>query len=313
MATKKQEPIEAEVVQEPAPTQALEVRGPLAIDVAGRMDEWRQYQELTKQLLDASDYQSIGKKKFKKKSAWRKYSRAFSLSEVIPLDAQGRPDIDAVVQVVLRADDGYPLVSRAFSTFEDRGGRRGTGYHEVHVKEKCCPTPCPRSRWDEHKCCGKDCDGRQHWSHPGDLPATAHTRAQNRAISNLIGAGEVSAEEMEPEAGRGGERQGKKQEPKGKQPASDRLADYLLRGCKMLSDVRPDRPDTTAIVREFTAFDGDEVDEKTGKPVKKYARDLDQLIKSAGWAGRTWNSLRAALVESYGAEVIDKAFPHGGN
>ena len=38
-----------------------------------------------------------------------------------------------------------------------------------------------------------------HWGHPGDVAATALTRAKNRAISDLIGAGEVSAEEIERE------------------------------------------------------------------------------------------------------------------
>src|SRR3990167_1748593 len=108
------------------------------------------------------------------------------------------------------------------------------------------------------------------------------------------------------------ERERRPEAPKGKQPASDHLADCLVRGLKLLSDVRPDRPDATALVREFTAFDGDETDPETGRPKKKYARDLDQLLKSAGWAGHTWNSLRLALVEAYGEDVINKAFPHGG-
>jgi hypothetical protein len=48
------------------------------------------------------------------------------------------------------------------------------------------------------------CNGRLHFSHPGDVSATAFTRAKNRAISDLIGAGEISAEEAIQETGQGG-------------------------------------------------------------------------------------------------------------
>jgi hypothetical protein len=75
-------------------------------------------------------------------------------------------------------------------------GRWQDADQEAHVTEKCCKRPCPKSSWRDHECCAANCNGRTHWSHPGDLPATATTRAKNRAISDLIGAGEVSAEEM---------------------------------------------------------------------------------------------------------------------
>ena len=40
--------------------------------------------------------------------------------------------------------------------------------------------------------------GERGFAHPNhDIPATAHTRATNRAIADLIGAGEVTAEEMQ--------------------------------------------------------------------------------------------------------------------
>jgi hypothetical protein len=290
----------------PSESTAIAIRGPLAIDVPARLEEWKQYQELTKQLLDPSDYQSIGKKKFKKKSAWRKYARAFSLSELIPMKADGAPDIDAVVQVVMRAQDGYPLVTRAFSVVEGPGGRRGTGYHEVHVKEKCCPAQCPRAKWNDHTCCAADCDGRVHWSHPGDGPATAHTRAKNRAISDLIGAGEVSAEEMDtaPPPQRQAPQQA--EAPKERKPASEKLADCLLRGFKLLSDNDPRRPSLDALVQEFTTWT------PPGESQAKCARNLDQLLRSGVWAGKTWNSLRARLVEVLGEEAIAGLFPHGG-
>ena len=50
------------------------------VDVEGALTEWENYQELTRRLLDANDYQQIGDRRFKKKQAWRKYMRAFNIS-----------------------------------------------------------------------------------------------------------------------------------------------------------------------------------------------------------------------------------------
>ncbi len=44
--------------------------------------------------------------------------------------------------------------------------------------------------------CANDEGGKQYWK-VANLLATAHTRAYNRAVSNYIGGGEVSAEEMD--------------------------------------------------------------------------------------------------------------------
>jgi hypothetical protein len=43
------------------------------VDVDQAVEHWKTYQKLTNHLLDESDYQKIGDRKFKKKSAWRKY------------------------------------------------------------------------------------------------------------------------------------------------------------------------------------------------------------------------------------------------
>lgn len=146
--------------------------------------QWEAYQELTRSILDASDYQKIGGREFKKKSAWRKYATAFNIST------------EVIKEEIVRAEDGYPIYARVVVRATAPNGRYQEADHECHVTEKCCPKPCPRSSWQNHACCGPDCDGRRHFSHPGDIPAIATTRAKNRAISDLIGAGEVSADEM---------------------------------------------------------------------------------------------------------------------
>ena len=154
-------------------------------------EEWRRYIEICHAILDdTEDYQDIGRKRFKKKSAWRKLAKAFDVSDAI------------LEREVQRRADGYPVYAAITveATYK-LTGRTSIGYHECHVAERCCPRArggeCPNFGRSWHTCCQANCDGSAHWSHPGDVVATAHTRAKNRAIADLIGAGEVSAEEFE--------------------------------------------------------------------------------------------------------------------
>src|SRR3990170_6605522 len=145
---------------------------PISVDQA--IAEWLEYQELTRQLLDDSDYQKISGRTFKKKSAWRKYARAFDISDEI------------VSEHIEREDDGFPRWARLRVKATAPNGRSAEADHECHVGERCCPraqgATCDRVKWEKHVCCPSGCTGRPHWSHPGDVPATALTRAKNRAI-----------------------------------------------------------------------------------------------------------------------------------
>jgi len=126
------------------------------------------YQQMLPQLLDASDYQDAGRgKRFVKKSGWRKIARAFNLSTAI------------VSVIVIRDDAGMPVRAEAIVRAIAPNGQisDGDGY---------CAA-------DEDRF--KDASGRKKLEN--DLRATATTRAKNRAISDLVGMGEVSAEEAE--------------------------------------------------------------------------------------------------------------------
>lgn len=125
------------------------------------------YQTLLPQLLDASDYQEAERgKKFVKKSGWRKIARAFGLS------------VEIRSQHVERDEGGRPIranvVARAVHV---QSGQYQDGDGGCSVDE---------SRFNKSA-------GRQKLEN--DLLATATTRAKNRAISDLVGMGEVSAEE----------------------------------------------------------------------------------------------------------------------
>jgi len=188
-----------------------QIIGPL-VTVEEAKAGWEHYQRLTQAILDESDYQTIGKKKFKKKAAWRKYMRFYGLDEdeatvKIIVTRNGSKEFDTIARVPI----GFPLFATAFVVIRAGNGKTWTGYHECHIGERCCAAArgdiCEKKSWSGHTCCKADCPGVQHWSHAGDLPATAHTRAKNRAISDAIGAGEVSAEEMEGGKGGGGDQE----------------------------------------------------------------------------------------------------------
>jgi hypothetical protein len=133
------------------------------IDVDNAIQEWKAYQEVTKLILDDGDYQNIKGKRFKKKTAWRKYARAFNVStEIIKED-------------IIKTEKGQ--VREA--TF---------------IVRATLPTGRYSDGWGN---CSRGEGSKNHPNH--DIPATACTRACNRAISDLIGAGEVTAEEMQEE------------------------------------------------------------------------------------------------------------------
>lgn len=134
------------------------------VNVDKALNDWNTYQQLTRELLNDSDYQDIKGKRFKKKQAWRKYMRAFNISTRI------------VDKEIIKNDKGRVTEASFTVRAWTPDGRESEGWGNC-------------SRFENR--------GFNKPNH--DIPATAMTRATNRAISDLIGAGEVSAEEMEHE------------------------------------------------------------------------------------------------------------------
>lgn len=136
--------------------------------------QWDAYQELCKGILDKSDYQMIkvkekdenGKyvfveREFKKKTAWQKLGRAFNVNTRI--------------------------VEKEFQ--RSKTGRISEAYY-------CVRATLPNGRSVESDAlCSRSERGKDNVS-DHTIMATAKTRATNRAISELIGAGEVSSDEM---------------------------------------------------------------------------------------------------------------------
>ena len=154
---------------------ALEVRAqpllPMAPEDAGQV--MRAYQDTCKAVLTRDDVQRVGDREFTTRSGFQKLAAAYGVStEIVSLDVQG---------VGVEED---PMIARAVVRAIHPSGRHAEGDGACSSNEK-------RFRKGDEK-----------MDH--SLPATAVTRATNRAVSNLVAFGTVSAEEAESSLGTGG-------------------------------------------------------------------------------------------------------------
>ena len=123
------------------------------------VNAWQDYQSLKAKLLDESDYQMIQGKNCIKKSGWRKIQTAFSISDELMSE--------------IRKD-----------------------YKDYFVYEVTVKTTAPNGRYAFG--IGSCASNERKFAHiEHDTRSTAHTRAKNRAIADLVGGGDVSAEEMD--------------------------------------------------------------------------------------------------------------------
>lgn len=142
------------------------------VDIAKK--QWDAYQQLCRGILDDSDYQTIivkerdenGKyvsteRKFKKKTAWQKLARAFNVDTSIVEKEFQRTKTGSI-------KEAYYCVRATLPN-----GR------SVESDALCSRMEKGKSKVSDHT-----------------IMATAKTRATNRAVSELIGAGEVSSDEM---------------------------------------------------------------------------------------------------------------------
>lgn len=146
------------------------------VDVENAVESWNAYQELCRRLLDEDEdfqyYKAKEKdengneiwvtKNFPKKSAWFKLGRAFDV------------DTEIIEKTVERG----------------KNGKVKEAYYRVKAwlpnRQRTVEADASCDIWEK---------GKAHAS-GHDLRTTAETRATNRAIAKLIGAGEVSAEEI---------------------------------------------------------------------------------------------------------------------
>ena len=170
--------VKAELIESPEvskETELIATDNVPNVDVA--IEQWDAYQKLCKGLLNETDYQEIivkekdengnyvkVKRHFKKKSAWQKLSRAFNVDTHIV-------DRDIERTKMGRVREAYYCVRATLPN-----GR------SVESDALCSRSERGKDKVSDHT-----------------IMSTAKTRATNRAIAELIGAGEVSAEEMSAE------------------------------------------------------------------------------------------------------------------
>jgi len=161
------------VVARPAPLSFGEVVDRLASPEALEQQQkfMAAYDRAVRALIGPNDVHRAGDgREYKKKSAWRKLARWAGIStEIVRADRWWEEDPDGarhyVARVVVRATAPWGQTVEAVGLCDTRETRFRTG------------------------------NARAKATH--DVEATAATRATNRAISDLIAAGEVSAEEIE--------------------------------------------------------------------------------------------------------------------
>ncbi len=130
-----------------------------AVSPEAAKEAWKKYQELKEAIKTPEDIQHIQGKDFLKKSFWKKCATFFNLSvEMVSENRTSESDGSVTFETIYKATAP--------------NGRSCTGDGACNTREK----------------------GRDNSVH--NTRSTAHTRASNRAISNLVGGGEVTADEI---------------------------------------------------------------------------------------------------------------------
>lgn len=142
----------------------LEPLRPLDTEAVARA--MAEYQKGLSAILEPFDYQTFidrdgQQRSFVKRSGWRKIAMWFGL------------DLQLMNQTIERDERGLPLRAKVVARAKAPNGRcaDGDGYCSAYERRFSKPE--------------------------NDIPATASTRAMNRAISNLVGMGQTSAEELD--------------------------------------------------------------------------------------------------------------------
>lgn len=165
-------------------------------DIDQVVQVYQQFEEIKDKLLESEDLTKIGDNVHVNKSGWRKIATAFNLS--IETTDKQRVIEDGIVKYIVTAravapngksTTGSGLCSSSESNYmrklvDEDGGReeaekRADNPQDVLLVDGWYRELKSPAEVNEH-----------------NIMATAETRAKNRAISDLVGGGEVSTEEL---------------------------------------------------------------------------------------------------------------------
>jgi ssDNA-binding Zn-finger/Zn-ribbon topoisomerase 1 len=151
-----------------------------AVSAQEALTAWNAYQELKQQILDPkTDIQVIHNQEFKKKSYWRKVATFFNLSIETRDEWKEQLGRTMVWHFVVRA--------------QAPNGRFVDGVGSCDVYEKATLRDGKYQTYNSYKNKWEEAVANS----PHNVRSTAYTRAYNRSVSDLIGGGEVSAEEVQ--------------------------------------------------------------------------------------------------------------------
>lgn len=151
-----------------------------AVSSKEAIEAWNLYQELKSSIINKSvDVQMIEGREFLKKSYWRKVATFFNLTVEVVAESHEQIGKTVVWHFTCRA------------TAPNGRSAIGVGSCDAFEKKKIVD-----GRYMQYNRFAKK------WEEAGpnsihNIRSTAETRAFNRAVSNLVGGGEVSAEEVD--------------------------------------------------------------------------------------------------------------------
>ena len=153
--------------EEPIGTSLVPIEpGLTMIDVDGAVAAWEAYQDLCRRILNDTDYAEIAGLKARKRSGWAKLRRFYGVT-IMVTEQQRTPRFS-------EWEPGQAFVYRFTVT-----GRLGDRVEE-----------------GDGACESTELEGSNFAPTEHNVRAKALTRAKNRVTSDLIGGGEVSAEEL---------------------------------------------------------------------------------------------------------------------
>lgn len=162
---------------------------PATEDLAAIKETYDQFEQIKSNLLTKDDKESASGKVFITKSGWRKIATAFNVS------------VESIKETKT-VEDGimtWSVTAKAVAP----NGKSATGVGMCATNEsRFMDDVSSKDEWDKEDEDVLNVDGK--WRKlkdpravkEHDVYATAATRAKNRAISDLVGGGEVSAEEV---------------------------------------------------------------------------------------------------------------------
>ena len=262
------------------------------------------YRDLQKALDKSMPEQimTLDGKPFRKKGYWRAIAVAFGL-KVEPIEerrdvagafADGRENFGYVVTYRASAPNGRSIASDGTCFAVEKARRfkcphpeRPGSKRTLHFPHHTCPDFDPEFQWRV-----LPADATEH-----NVRGHAHTRAFNRAVSNLVGFGEVSAEEVVRDGTE--ERHDEAAAPAPSAPASERAAAAPTQAA------RPSTPET------LNGHGLPVISEPQAKRFGAIARDCGHDDWGAGWLKAHFGLGDARAIPKKDYDRIVKALQDG--